>query len=85
MAKLRCPCGNTLSNDVSPNNVEGIIIKNIDLQFEDKKDLLEVLDLGRDIWECGKCGRLAISFPTKKDTLVKWYVPEDNKPGALMY
>jgi hypothetical protein len=71
MAKLRCECGELLSNSLFPNHVEGEIRGS----YEYKE---------RDVWECDECGRLAIDV-IGKDGLeeVKWYVPSDGKPGNL--
>ena len=84
MARLTCPCGNELTNQSTPSQVEGILIKDQDMEFETELNCSEVSDLGRIVWECDKCGRLAISFPNKHDIKVKWYAPEDGIPGNLM-
>jgi len=71
MASLRCNCGNRLSNTVCPNTMEG-----------DLRGCYEYKD--RNVWECPKCGRLAIDV---KDidglTIVKWYLPENGEVGNL--
>jgi len=84
MGKLRCKCGNILSNVASPNEVEGYLIKDQDLEFEGLRDSSDIMDIGRLVWECNECGRLAVSYPGKDDATVKWYVPEDGIPGGLM-
>ena len=84
MGKLNCICGNRLSNVQSPNEVEGILIKDYDLDWEGEKDLIQVLELGREVWECNECGRLAISYPDMNDRKMKWYKPENGEPGHLM-
>ena len=84
MSKLKCLCGEVLSNVISPNETEGLLLRNIDLEFYNKKSNDEIIEMGRDVWECNKCGRLAVSFPKKDDCNVKWYYPEDYEPGRLM-
>lgn len=86
MARLKCPCGEVLTNTGIPNEVEGILLRDIDLEWigNDSVNLLEIDGLGRDIWECSSCGRLAISWPQLRGSLVKWYWPEDGNPGDLM-
>ena len=84
MARLICICGNELTNQSIPSQTEGILIKDQYLEFEEKLNCVEVSELGRVVWECDKCGRLAVSFPSKDDSKVKWYTPEDGIPGNLM-
>ena len=84
MSKLKCLCGNVLSNVGIPNEMEGIIIKDSDLVFNTKLTYMEVMNKGRTVWECKMCGRLAISYPEKNDNEVKWYKPENKEPGNLM-
>ncbi len=83
MAQLTCLCGNSLSNIESPNEVEGLLLRDVDMSF-DEADSIQISDIGRHVWECGKCGRLSISYPKKEDMTVKWYIPEDGNPGNLM-
>jgi hypothetical protein len=90
-----------LSNVRSPNETEGRILRDIDVErLPGLAELwgsrlviapkqLESLDrdiaeIGRGFWECDECGRLAVSFPHRRDTNVKWYAPEDGKAGHLM-
>ena len=82
MAKLNCPCGEQLSNVCVPNNIEGILLQ--DVEIKDNSTYEEIQDTGRSVWECKACGRLAFNYPLKDDSRVKWYVPEDGKPGGLM-
>jgi hypothetical protein len=84
MGKLLCNCGNILSNCMCPNETEGVLIRDIDMEFDDDRNCLQIARMGRDVWECEKCGRLAISYPKRNDCHVKWYLPEDGKPGGLM-
>lgn len=84
MAQLICLCGNQLSNCSCPNQVEGVLIKDQDMEFEDNRNCVQIADLGRSVWECDQCGRLAINHPAKNSNEVKWYKPENAKPGHLM-
>lgn len=71
MAHLQCNCGNRLSNVGCPNCLEGEL-----------KGIYEYKE--RDVWECSECGRLAVDVKDEKGlTIVKWYLPEDGKPGEL--
>lgn len=71
MARLGCPCGNSLSNVCCPNELEGDLRSTYG--YED-----------RDVWECPECGRLAIDVQDENGlTVVKWYIPEDGKVGDL--
>jgi hypothetical protein len=82
MAKLKCVCGEILSNVRSSNEVEGLLLRGVDLEFEDKKDNCDLLELGRSVWECGECGRLGIVF---EGGAVQWYRPEfENGHGLVM-
>ena len=84
MAKIKCVCGNVLSNTLFPNEIEGMLLTSEDLEFIDSKDCIEIDEIGRDVWECDQCGRLAINFPDRRSNTVKWYRPEDREPGGLM-
>lgn len=89
MARLKCLCGNTLSNTISPNPGTGIILTDNDLEdildAESPDDMAaQISDRERDVWECSGCGRLAVNFPLRSDSTVKWYKPEDGAPGNLM-
>ena len=86
MAKLLCLCGEILSTVGDRNEVEGFLLiwREIDFFDRTKGELrLEVDGEGRDVWECPDCGRLAVSYPGRKDSTVKWYAPVNEKPGHL--
>lgn len=71
MAQLQCECGIRLSNCLYPNILQGTITG--DFSFRN-----------RDIWECHKCGRLAIDVKDDDGQVyVKWYLPEDGEIGNL--
>lgn len=82
MGKLNCICGQQISNVQSPSSNNGYLLRDIDLEREDEFNVLAVIEMGRDVWECFSCGRIAIG--NNKDNTVKWYKPEDEKPGNLM-
>lgn len=84
MGNLLCICGNILSNTMCPNETEGVLLRDIDMKFDGDRACCQIADMGRSVWECKKCGRLAISYPNKDDCHVKWYRPEDDNPGGLM-
>jgi hypothetical protein len=79
MARLACLCGSVLSDSTVPNEMVGVLIKDQDVDLD-----CCAADVGRIVWECNACGRLAISYPAKHGIDVKWYVPEDGVPGLLM-
>lgn len=83
MGKLLCRCGETLSNCLCPNEVQGILLRDIDMERAEERDW-NPFDAGRIVWECSVCGRLAISFPRLHDANIKWYRPEDGVPLHLM-
>jgi len=86
MAKLSCPCGEQLSNILSPNTIEGYLINDMQLEGMDETiESISIVSNGRGVWECYNCGRLAFDFPKKGDSTVKWYLPDDGKPGKLMH
>ncbi|MCP4585343.1 hypothetical protein [Pseudoalteromonas sp.] len=85
MGKLNCPCGNQLSDVCQPNTIEGHLITCMEHDgMEEIIDSLDIVTDSRGVWECHECGRLAFDYPDKGDSTVKWYVPEDKKPGRLM-
>lgn len=77
MTKLRCTCGEILSDVSSPCRSNGWLIRDIDLE---KSDLCIIQD-GVDVWECSKCGRIAIG--NRIDSSVKWFFPESGKPENI--
>lgn len=84
MAKLNCICGAQLSNVMCPNQTEGLLLRDIDMEFDDRLSCCDISDIGRAVWECYACGRLAFNHPDKDGNRVKWYKPEDGEPGNLM-
>jgi hypothetical protein len=89
MATLRCPCGTTINNRQILNEVEGVLltgedIDNMDLEWMEGRSAYYANEIGRGVWECNNCGRLAFNWPRRDGCEVKWYRPEDGQPGALM-
>jgi hypothetical protein len=83
MGKLKCVCGDIISNTSAPNNVEGVLFNLYDTATD--KNIGELIDeSGRDVWECKRCGRLAFAYPDKCGAQVKWYCPEDSNAGDLL-
>lgn len=87
MAKLKCLCGDELSNTMQPNDIEGTLLADYDIDniesFEE--DIIMGIDVwGRSVWECKECGRLAINHPKRDSNTVKWYKPENGEPGKLI-
>ena len=80
VAKLECLCGNLLSNVACPNEIEGYLLTDMDVDV----NKIDPIEDGRSVWECDECGRLAFSHPGRQDCSVKWYRPEDGQPGGLM-
>jgi hypothetical protein len=84
MAQLKCICGTQLSNCRCPNETEGIILRDIDIERFDPEGAFTIDEIGRGVWECHACGRLAINYPSREACTVKWYRPENGEPGAMM-
>ena len=80
MGKLACSCGNVISNCGFPSPSNGLFIRDdqLDLHLDGG---VNVLDGGREVWECGSCGRIA--FSNNNDNVVKWYSPVDGNNGNL--
>ena len=75
MAKLRCPCGNVLSNVSWPAKNNGFFVRS------DKAGEIgaDIIDDGSDVWECDKCGRIGFSI----DNSVKWFTPDSGKYESI--
>lgn len=84
MGKLGCPCGNVISSVSYPNECIGTVVTQTEYDMKSGKTDFDLVDNGRDVWECRECGRLAVSYPGRTDNTVKWYSPDDGKPGHLM-
>ncbi len=81
MSKLNCKCGWQISSVGYPSVEIGVIVTQN--EEDASTDSASTLRDGREIWECSRCGRLAIEFP-RGSRQVKWYAPEDGQPGHIM-
>lgn len=77
MARFFCKCGEALSNGLVPNDV--VLHQFSDRQMDEifRNDTIltsELHGLAKEIWECGKCGRL-YSF-NDKGQVEKTYILE---------
>jgi hypothetical protein len=77
VARLRCLCGNEISNNLSPSPNNGWLVNDHDWTIYDSVDDIIV----RDVWECHECGRIA--FGNFHDSGVKWYEPSNKEPGFM--
>lgn len=74
MGKLKCKCGNIISDVLCPSPDKSWIIS--DEQLEDLEDRGKVSYLSlmeRDVWHCRECGRIAID---QRGNNMKWYKEE---------
>lgn len=63
MARFLCKCGETLSNSLSPNEIQYKVFS--DQEWDDiinmgEVDSIDLPDSKFDVWKCPKCGRLHI-------------------------
>ena len=75
MGKFRCICGNIISDVCEPDELLGFLYSSWDENLSEDSDY-------RTVWECDKCGTLAIEHPLETN-LIKFYVPEDKIIGNL--
>ncbi len=75
MGKFLCVCGNIVSDVCEPDTNLGFLISSWD------KDL-SIPDRDRTVYECDKCGALAIEEPIGT-CYHKFYIPEDKKSSEL--
>jgi hypothetical protein len=84
MGKVNCPCGWQISDVGVPSHEVGYAVSDHELdEMAATVQSLEIMD-SRKLWECSKCGRVAFDYPEAGSNRVKWYVPDDGKPGTLM-
>ena len=91
MSKVYCPCGNVISNVGHPSQSNGWLITDCVLDSEVFEDALKkdfgraddgqgaycvIMDYAADVWECDKCGRIAIGASNANPS-IKWFSPED--------
>ncbi len=80
MARLKCLCGNLLSNSSNPE-IEYEVFNDeemMELIDRSEKELGAALNYGGpkvSMWKCPNCKRLAI-FEAHNDIVLQWYKPE---------
>lgn len=86
MGRVHCPCGNTISDVLSPSDWTGDYISSSamdELEGPAPIPFIDLLNRTHGIIECTQCGRLAMDVPGSGGG-IKWYSPDDGKPGNLM-
>ncbi len=73
MSKLLCPCGNRLSDVLSPHPHVGYMVSEVVMDQDDFGDRV-IQKQCPEYWECPECGRFAI-FEMNSNR-VKWWKPE---------
>lgn len=81
MGELQCLCGKALSNVSCPSPNNAWLLRDFDIKDAKNWDACNIIENGRDVWECHKCGRIAIG--NCFNASVKWYRPEDGVPGNI--
>lgn len=83
MSKLNCICGWQISDVGSPSDWTGHIINDhqADKHIENKLESF-YMDL-KSVWECTKCGRIAIDR-TSSGREVVWFKPVTGKYEAVL-
>lgn len=76
MTKIQCLCGENLYDVTCPGPNKGWLLRDIDICDAKNWAASDIIENGRDVWECHKCGRIAIGNCVNAD--VKWYSPESN-------
>ncbi len=75
MAKMKCKCGEILSNRLTPNDVELTVYTDKEWCEILEKDIINTLDIPHpnyDVWYCSKCERIYV-FKHGKNEPVKIY------------
>jgi hypothetical protein len=75
MGKFRCICDNIISDICEPDHNLGYLRSSWD-------ENLGILDKERTVYECEKCGTLAIEYPWNS-CYHKFYIPEEKDPKYL--
>lgn len=86
VGRVYCPCGNTISDVLSPSDWTGDYISSSamdELEGPAPVSFIDLLNRTHGIIECTQCGRLAMDVPGSGGG-IKWYSPDDGKPGNLM-
>lgn len=83
--KVNCPCGHQISDVGYPSRNKGVIVKeyDVDAMSISKNVTLSVFRDGIVLWECNKCGRIAVEGSDGRS--LKWYAPEDGEAGKLCW
>lgn len=77
MARLSCPCGNELSSVQYPNDCIADLVPQRNGDNANGQEAFSFISRNsRQVWECDKCGRLAIDDPAGDGRQVLWYKPE---------
>lgn len=79
MGKLKCVCGNILS-DTWGNDAEAFVENQS--RRNDMEDEVYMVGDGRGILECEECGTLAIENPLNSSK-VSFYMPDNDKCNYL--
>ena len=74
MSKLKCVCGWVLSDVASSEGMGMIYSMEEWLDYDFRK--------GRHIWECPRCGSIAIDEFLDKNTVI-WYHPANKKLNSM--
>lgn len=80
MAKLKCKCGNEISNVISPSPNNAWLLSDSILENKKWEDI-DIIEEGVDVWECRECGRIA--FGNNHDNRVIWFFPEDSEYNSI--
>lgn len=75
MGKYMCICANIVSDTCVPDIGLGYLTSSWDVESR-------IPDAHRTVYECEKCGALAIEHPFNGSTH-KFYMPEDGSPANL--
>lgn len=77
MARLQCKCGVTLSNSLSPNDVELRVYTDKDwddiINLGDLSDPVTIPTPKYEVWRCANCERI---YVFDGDTVIKRFVLE---------
>lgn len=80
MSRLKCLCGNLLSNSGNPE-IEYVVFNQTEMSEladrseKEKGAVLNYAGPRISMWKCDKCKRLAF-FEPQNDTVLQWYKPE---------
>jgi len=77
MANYNCKCGNRLTNQSVPNDIELYVFT--DREWDDiinlgMIDSLDLPDPKYDVWICPKCEKI---YVFNENSLIKYYVPHN--------